>query len=380
MRDDLKEAVIDAARDYLLGYGGTGQLRHALIAYETAALDESGMPMLAAGMVRADGLPPLTEMQQAEPFHECLSDAVNGGLSVMRIAPSDAVAALAASQEKAEPVAWMTHHDEPMLFPTRTEAIAYCDEGEEPIPLYAAPVAAQASEPVAWMTEDGRVATNDTKINSMSGPSRDAFNIPLYTAPQPSAEAVRDAALEEAAVVCSNQAYALDNGDNLYIRYDECLQAAHRIRALKSATPQPAEQPSASPAALTDELWTVVSRLERGADPLLCALALRNILARAQGEQAAPIPIELSGVIATLDEGNGFWRTCSGCHESNEGVPTGPYSSILKCHLGGGCDECGGIGAIWDSTDYQAMANDMARSLGQSVDGAAAQGAQGEQA
>ena len=41
-----------------------------------------------------------------------------------------------------EAVAWMTHHDEPMLYPTFAEAAAYCDDGEPPIPLYAASVAA----------------------------------------------------------------------------------------------------------------------------------------------------------------------------------------------------------------------------------------------
>lgn len=41
-----------------------------------------------------------------------------------------------------EAVAWMTHHDEPMLYPTFAEAAAYCDDGESPIPLYAASVAA----------------------------------------------------------------------------------------------------------------------------------------------------------------------------------------------------------------------------------------------
>ena len=35
-----------------------------------------------------------------------------------------------------EPVAWRTHHDVPMLFPTRIEAAAYCDDDEQPVPLY----------------------------------------------------------------------------------------------------------------------------------------------------------------------------------------------------------------------------------------------------
>jgi len=37
-----------------------------------------------------------------------------------------------------EVVAWATHHDEPMLFVTRAEAMTYCDDDEQPIPLYAA--------------------------------------------------------------------------------------------------------------------------------------------------------------------------------------------------------------------------------------------------
>jgi hypothetical protein len=53
-------------------------------------------------------------------------------------------------------------------------------------------------------------------------------------------------------------------------------------------------------------------------------------------------------------QGSGFWRSCTGCHETNEGYPVGsyPYSPGLKCHLGIGCNECGGVGAVWDNTDY----------------------------
>jgi hypothetical protein len=32
----------------------------------------------------------------------------------------------------------------------------------------------------------------------------------------------------------------------------------------------------------------------------------------------------------------------------------------MKCHLGMGCSECGGIGAIWDTTDYEEMGRLMA--------------------
>lgn len=78
-----------------------------------------------------------------------------------------------------------------------------------------------------------------------------------------------------------------------------------------------------------------------------------------QGVEPAPhvyaLGIEFNGVSAALEYGKGLWRTCTGCHESNEGYPTGPYSIVMKCHLGGGCFECGGIGAIWDTTDYEEM-------------------------
>lgn len=62
--------------------------------------------------------------------------------------------------------------------------------------------------------------------------------------------------------------------------------------------------------------------------------------------------VELIGIAKEMAEESGFWRSCSGCHNLNEGVPTGPYSNIMKCHLGFGCRECGGVGAIWDNVDY----------------------------
>lgn len=106
-------------------------------------------------------------------------------------------------------------------------------------------------------------------------------------------------------------------------------------------------------------LYTI-TRLMRDHDAALAS-------APVAGEAVA---LELRGVPETIKGGAGFWRSCTGCHELNEGHDTGPYSAILGCHLGNGCGECGGIGAIWDSTDYQAMADDMARSMGQSVSAA----------
>lgn len=56
---------------------------------------------------------------------------------------------------------------------------------------------------------------------------------------------------------------------------------------------------------------------------------------------------------------DGFWRSCTGCHETNEGYDTGPYSAAFGCALGMGCGECGGIGAVWDNTDYPDMVEFM---------------------
>ncbi|MGO3891611.1 MAG: hypothetical protein ACTJHW_11605 [Paenalcaligenes sp.] len=82
-----------------------------------------------------------------------------------------------------------------------------------------------------------------------------------------------------------------------------------------------------------------------------------DMLSKELASRAAPI--ELRVVTDILAEGGGSWVTCSGCHESNDGYPTGPYSQVMKCNLGVGCHECGGIGAIWDTTDYDEMADAM---------------------
>lgn len=66
----------------------------------------------------------------------------------------------------------------------------------------------------------------------------------------------------------------------------------------------------------------------------------------------------LADKVGEAMEDGGFWRSCSGCHETSDGYPIGQaiQSAALKCDLGGGCRECGGIGAIWDDTDYADMA------------------------
>ena len=65
-----------------------------------------------------------------------------------------------------------------------------------------------------------------------------------------------------------------------------------------------------------------------------------------------------------ISEGDGFWRSCSGCYETEDGqnVHGYPHSDVFGCELGGGCSECGGIGAVWDTTDYPAMGEELANS------------------
>jgi len=55
-----------------------------------------------------------------------------------------------------------------------------------------------------------------------------------------------------------------------------------------------------------------------------------------------------------LAEKSGFWRSCSGCTELEDGqnVHGHPYSDVFKCDIGLGCSDCGGIGAVWDNVDY----------------------------
>lgn len=69
-----------------------------------------------------------------------------------------------------------------------------------------------------------------------------------------------------------------------------------------------------------------------------------------------------------LSEGDGYWQPCSGCYQSNEGYPIGTYSNTFRCELGIGCSECGGIGAVWDNTDYSEIGADLATPTPPSAD------------
>lgn len=131
----------------------------------------------------------------------------------------------------------------------------------------------------------------------------------------------------------------------------------------------PAPEPLPAPA--PDDIAATITKIQELAarigmtfrpDPEKIAAAkgaLAPCTAPAPDAALADMPERVKEVVAECDVG--FWRTCSGCYETVDGQAVGhyPYSEIFGCTLGGGCSECGGIGAIWDTTDYE----DMGRAL-----------------
>lgn len=81
-----------------------------------------------------------------------------------------------------------------------------------------------------------------------------------------------------------------------------------------------------------------------------------------EGEEHFAEPGIFKGISEQVKEGTGVWRSCSGCYEIEDGYPVGHYrhSRAFNCALGAGCSECGGLGAVWDTTDYADMARFMA--------------------
>jgi hypothetical protein len=104
----------------------------------------------------------------------------------------------------------------------------------------------------------------------------------------------------------------------------------------------------------------------------------RRAAASAQAT-ATPVPTEFVGVEDQIKRGNGAWRPCTGCYDTEDGHPTQRYadSHYLQCALGNGCSECGGLGAVWeDFSGYEEVlsatppSNDSAsaQATGQAVD------------
>lgn len=74
--------------------------------------------------------------------------------------------------------------------------------------------------------------------------------------------------------------------------------------------------------------------------------------------------IDSSNITKFLEEAGGWWKSCSGCHETNEGQETGyfTYSDLFRCYVGSGCTECGGLGVVseyYSEADFAAMAAEL---------------------
>lgn len=106
------------------------------------------------------------------------------------------------------------------------------------------------------------------------------------------------------------------------------------------------------------------------AQPMLADLAIlaRDEIKslRAQFDALKPLvkhhKYMVSAVAERMEENDGFWHACSGCQESDEGYVSPelwPRSEIFQCQPGAGCHECGGIGVIWDTTDWEAVEKSM---------------------
>lgn len=109
--------------------------------------------------------------------------------------------------------------------------------------------------------------------------------------------------------------------------------------------------------------WNLFASFREGRKQVEDMVAeIAELRAKVESLAADAEPIELKGVQEQIDESSGFWRSCSGCLETEDGHPVGryPYSNVFKCQLGNGCSECGGIGAVWDNIDYESMAKEKA--------------------
>lgn len=99
-------------------------------------------------------------------------------------------------------------------------------------------------------------------------------------------------------------------------------------------------------------------RIVRFIDMAIAALSASPPVPAVAGEEA-----KWSERIAELvADGDGIWRACSGCQEGVDGYVSErdyPHSRTFQCQPGGGCRECGGLGVIWDNTDYNEMAEAM---------------------
>ena len=136
------------------------------------------------------------------------------------------------------------------------------------------------------------------------------------------------------------------------------------LAALRSSSSAGAREALESIDAILDAVWSTNDRAEE-VDGLVkikaiirSALSDHGVQIRA-GIEPSPAVIESlkSGIERQRDDG--FWRSCSGCFETVDGYSSQPVDEIFNCQLGCGCRQCGGIGAVWDNTDYDDMVSFM---------------------
>ncbi len=82
-------------------------------------------------------------------------------------------------------------------------------------------------------------------------------------------------------------------------------------------------------------------------------------------------------VARVLSEDCGAWVSCTGCYATDEGYPTASTDPVFGCALGMGCRECGGLGAVWDPTDWSTLAVEDEGELSRDEPPAAAPGSGG---
>ena len=104
-----------------------------------------------------------------------------------------------------------------------------------------------------------------------------------------------------------------------------------------------------------------LAMIDAGMEPELEALDEARRQARAALSQSPTVEQSMLDRVVELrkDEPEaGFWIACSGCQESDEGYLSEelwPHSKVFKVQPGSGCTECGGLGVLWDDTDYEAF-------------------------
>lgn len=198
---DLNTVTFDASQYQLVPKVPTEEILYAIFCNEHDANRAWGEALAAAPTpVAQDAFPPLTVAERvALDNYRAKEFAQSAGNEEGKpLAPVENVTELelhsteanATGADAAPPAqsagqlafAWATHHDEPMLFLDREEAALYCEDDEQPIPLYAAPV--NASEPVAWRYRESKEEKwGFTRHHPRNFVRMPKFVEPLYAAP-----------------------------------------------------------------------------------------------------------------------------------------------------------------------------------------------------